>query len=66
MKKLIKSYELETKEQYFDMCIESVINGQRTQAKEQFKSMPKENRKEMVKYVAENYNEYFNFFFNEL
>jgi hypothetical protein len=45
MKKLLKAYGFNSDIQYFEMIVESVINGQRTQAKEQFKAMSKENRK---------------------
>ncbi len=31
--------------QYFEMIVESVINGNRTQAKEQFNAMPRKIRK---------------------
>ena len=41
MKKLIKKYGLNSDMQYFEMIVESVINGQRTQAKELFSSLTK-------------------------
>jgi hypothetical protein len=68
MKKLLKFYGFKTVEQYFDMCVESVINGQRAQAREQFKAMPKALKKQMCNYLnnQEHNKEYFNFFFNEL
>lgn len=54
MKKLLKSYQLKIREQYFDVIIESVINGQRTQAKEQFKAMPKVEKQMFLKYNLAN------------
>lgn len=54
MKKLLKTYEFKTREQYFDMIIESVINGQRTQAKEQFNAMPKVEKQMFLKYNLAN------------
>lgn len=48
MKKLLKEYNLNSDMQYFEMIVESVINGQRTQAKEQFKAMPKSDRKGFI------------------
>ena len=42
MKKLLKLYNFNSDMQYFEMIVESVINGQRTQAKKQFKAMPKD------------------------
>lgn len=41
-------YCLNSDMQYFEMIAESVINGQRTQAKEQFKEMPKANQKQFI------------------
>jgi len=50
MKKLIKDYEVDGVELYYNLIIDSVINGQRTQAYEQFKYMPKEYRKGFIKW----------------
>ena len=44
MKKLLKSYGFNSDMQYFEMIVESVINGQRKQAIEQFKALPKKER----------------------
>lgn len=49
MKKLLKAYGFNSDMQYFEMIVESVINGQRTQAKELFMDMP---RKYRVNFVA--------------
>ena len=49
MKKLLKTYGLNSDMQYFEMIVESFINGQRIQAVEQFKAMPKANRISFVK-----------------
>ena len=48
MKKLLKAYGLNSDMQYLEMIVESVINGNRTQAKEQFKAMPKNERKKFI------------------
>jgi hypothetical protein len=48
VKKLLKMYGFNSDMQYFEMVAESVINGQRAQAKEQFKAMPKDNRKQFI------------------
>lgn len=45
MKQLLKNYGFNSDMQYFEMIVESVINGQRTQAKEQFNAMPRKVRK---------------------
>ena len=51
MKKLLKIYSFFSDMQYFEMIVESVVNGQRTQAKEQFNAMPKENKKASNSYT---------------
>jgi hypothetical protein len=48
MKKLLKDYGLNSDMQYFEMIVESVINGNRTQAKEQFNAMPRKVRKAFI------------------
>ena len=45
---LIKQYNLNSDMGYYEMCIESYINGQMAQAKEQFYAMRKDDRKNMV------------------
>lgn len=49
MKKLLKTYNFNSDMQYFEMIIESFINGHYTQAINQFKALPKKERKNMVK-----------------
>jgi hypothetical protein len=51
MKKLLKSYNFTSDQDYYQMVYESKVNGNFSQAKEQFKAMPKENRKDCVKYI---------------
>jgi hypothetical protein len=53
MQKLIKEYQFNNCFEYYDMILNSVINGQRTQATEQFKAMKREDRKEFIKYVKD-------------
>jgi hypothetical protein len=48
MKKLLKDYGFNSDMQYFEMIVESVINGNRTQAKEQFNAMPRKIRKAFI------------------
>ena len=48
MKKLLKEYDLTEVYQYYDMIIDSVINGQREQAKVQFLAMPKDYQKRFL------------------
>lgn len=42
--------------QYFELIVESVINGQRTQAKEQFKAMPINKQKSFLRTIFGNWN----------
>lgn len=55
MKKLLKAYGYFSDQQYFEMIIESVINGQRSQAKKQFNAMPRANRKQFVICIVSGY-----------
>ena len=48
MKKLLKDYGFNSDMQYFEMVVESVINGNRTQAREQFNAMPRKIRKAFI------------------
>ncbi len=50
-KKQIQGLDLETLEDYFDYIIESKVNGQRTQARELFNELSKEQKKEFFNYV---------------
>jgi len=56
MKKLLKQYNFNSDMKYFEMIIESFINGQISQAKAQFAAMPKVNRREMVIAITGNWN----------
>ena len=53
MKKLLKLYGVSTPEEYYSIIVESFINGQRTQAIEQFNAMPATNRKHMLTIACE-------------
>lgn len=44
MKKILTSYNLTSDMQYFEMIVESFLNGQFSQAYSQFTAMPKKNR----------------------
>lgn len=56
MKKLLKEYGFNSDMQYFEIIVESVINGQRTQAKNQFNAMPKSDKKNFVKSILTYWN----------
>lgn len=55
MKKLLKIYSFISDMQYYEMIVDSVINGQIAQAKDQFKAMPKISKKEFVKAIYGNW-----------
>jgi len=48
MKKLLKIYGFDSKLQYYEMILESVVNGQISQSRDQFNSMPKVNKFEFI------------------
>lgn len=52
----IKDYDFKTIEDYFNYIVDSIINGQRQQAKDLIKELSKEQKKEAVKHFS-NYNE---------
>ena len=56
MKKLLKDYGFNSDMQYYEMIVESVINGQRTQAKTQFNALPKNEKKTFIKAIYGNWN----------
>ncbi len=49
MKKLLKIYGFNSDMQYYEMIAESFLNGQITQAHDQFLSLPKKQRIEFLK-----------------
>lgn len=53
MKKLLKAYNFNSDMDYFEMVIESFVNGQNKQAVDQFKALPKKERKNMVKMAVD-------------
>ena len=66
MKTLLKQYEMESPNQYFEMVRESKLNGQHKQAKEQFKAMPKAFQKQLVEELSQESHEEFMYFFRLL
>lgn len=64
-KKLLKSYDCEFDSDYFDIVIESRINGNISQAVEQFKKIEKSKRSDFFDYVKSTSNDYvYEFFLN--
>jgi hemerythrin superfamily protein len=56
MKKLLKQYGFNSDMQYFEMVVDSCINGQYKQAREQFKAMSKQYQKKFVKNIHGNWH----------
>lgn len=56
MKKLLKQYGFNSDMQYFEMVVDSCINGQYKQAREQFKAMPKQYQQTFVKNIHGNWH----------
>lgn len=56
IEKLIKMYDLNSDMQYFEMIVNSVINGQRTQAKNQFKKMDSYYKNKFIKLINTYWN----------
>ncbi len=48
---ILKQYQLNSDVQFFDVIIESRINGQNSQAKEQFNLLPEASKKSFLKYI---------------
>lgn len=49
MKKLLKTYSLNSDMQYYELIVDSFHNGQFSQAYDQFRAMPKTNRVAFLK-----------------
>ena len=54
MKNLLKTYEIKTDAEYYEIICASLINGQREQAKNQFLAMPKAKRKDFTIWLLDN------------
>ena len=53
---LAREYDRETKEDYFDIIIESGVNGQWSQVKSQFNAMKKDSQQDfLINYLDEGY-----------
>lgn len=65
-KKTLKEYDFESIEQYFDMTIESKVNGQITQAKQQFNKLSLDQKEAFLTYCKEVSINEFNFFYKLL
>lgn len=49
----LKQYECNAIEDYFNLIVESYINGQLTQAKEQISKLSKDQKKDFIDYLDE-------------
>lgn len=50
-KTLLESYKFHNLDQYFQLCVDSYINGQKTQAKEQVANLQNDVKYEFINYV---------------
>jgi hypothetical protein len=71
MKGLLKDYQFTQRYEYFDICYNSLINGNISQTRKLFTDMRREDRKECYLYFTGFYDypttdqrEYLQFFFN--
>lgn len=48
MKDLLKQYDFSDNTQYYDMIAESMLNGQKQQAIEQYLAMPQQHKREFI------------------
>jgi len=63
MNKLLKAYDLFHETEYYQLCLESLIEGQQEQAAERFVAMPLKNQRDMIKWLRQvEDDESFNFF----
>jgi len=63
---LAKALDFQTEIDYFNYCMDSHTNGNFSQCKTLFSDMGKEDRKEFLRYVKEQNNEIYEFYFNLL
>lgn len=69
LKTLAKELEFNSELEYFTYCIETYINGQRTQCRNLFNAMKKEDQKELLNFINRQFvpmDEIYNFYFNLL
>jgi hypothetical protein len=53
MKDLLKQYDFSDNNQYYDMIAESMLNGQKKQAIQQYLAMPQSYKKEFIKMLID-------------
>ena len=58
-KKTIEEYEFKTMEDYFNYISDSIINGQRQQARSLIKDLSKAQRKEAYNFFNDDYSSFF-------
>jgi hypothetical protein len=64
---LAKELDFTIESEYFDYCIDSYINGQRSQCRNLFAKMKKEDQKNLLRWLKEyGDNEIYTFYFNLL
>ena len=63
-KKILKQYNFDSLDDYFNMTLESKINGNFSQAKNQFKKMDKIQKIKFIEFVRVNEPSEYSFFLN--
>lgn len=64
MESLYKALDFNSKEEYFNYCADSYINGQMSQCRKLFSNLPHEYKHELIEYLRDNVgnDEIHNFF----
>lgn len=55
MEKIYSDLDFTSKEDYFNYCVESHINGNFTQCKKLFQELPKQYKHELINFIRDNY-----------
>jgi len=65
---LAKELDFSTESEYFQYCIDSYINGNKTQCKELFSRMAIDGQKQLLRFLLDDaqQKEIYNFYFNLL
>lgn len=60
-KTTLKNYEFKTIEDYFDFILDSEINGQRSQVKNLYNKLSRDQKKQFYNYIQQFSKDYFDF-----
>lgn len=65
-RRTLKEYGFTSLDDYFNMTLDSKINGQFSQAKEQFRKMDKGQKLEFIEFVRINAPDHYDFFMQNI